>query len=374
MIWPSPPHWRDSTAYLILSVLKAGYASTERPRSRHLLSRDRQLASSYFRKFDCLQPQRMGLLSQDKPHIGTHRRGREISTSTRNNICLRSGLNYRYYDSVTDSFVDVMQQTNKIPQLCTHQPPSKVLRKYIFRHAQSPSGPSPNTALAEQSECPQQIAFSQWKALTAIPLGYHLHWWNVAVRLRMPFVDFKKTDTALVALQCIHQAGPPCDGGDTIRPGRWLAADEHFAHMMLTQLDETLQRIKQNWESLQALCVLVAIACRLLSLNSDEEVRIACLRNLWDARTVAFEWVKVLKGKADVAKPIDRGEFVARSVKAALVCASTFDVERQHLATVLAPPLRASTLIQCCIIIREGGRTLSASSDAPIKLLHSRHL
>ena len=366
-------NWRDSTAYIIMNVLKAGYASDVRPRSRHPLSSDRQLASLYFRKLDSVQPQRIGLLSQDKPHIGTHRHGKTISTSNRKDICLRSGLNYQYHDGMIGCFVNAVQHTESMPQLCTYQLSSKALQEYIFRPANAPSGPPPNTAIAEQSKCPQQMPLSQWKALSSIPLGYHLHWWQVAMQLRMPFVDFKQTDTALVVLQCIHQAGPPCDG-DKIRPGHSLAIDGRFALVILEQLNDSLLRIKQNWESSQALSIFICIARRLLSLNSDQKIRAACLRYLCDARAVAFDWVGILKTKADFAQPMDRGEFVFRSVVAALICASTFDVDRRYLATVLTPPQDASILIQCCITIRECGRAVYSSSDTQLKLLHSRHL
>ena len=366
-------NWRDSTAYITMHVLKAQYASDVRPRSPHPLSSDRQLASSYFQRYNSVQPQRIGLLSQDKPHIGTHRRGKDISTSKQKDICLRSGLNYQYHDGVTNCFVDELQHTENMLQLCTYQLSSKALQDYVFRPATAPSGPPPNLAIAEQSKCPQQMPLSQWKALSSIPLGYHLHWLQVATQLRMPFVDFKQSDTVLVVLQCIHQAGPPCDG-NKIRPGHSLAADRRFSVVILEQLNESLIRIKQNWESSQALSLFVCIARRLLSLNADHDIQAACLKYLCDARAVAFDWVDILKTKADFAQSMDRGQFVFRSVVAAVICASTFDVDRRYLAEVLTPARDASILMQCCITIREGGRAIHTSSDTQLKLLHSRHL
>lgn len=102
----------------------------------------------------------------------------------------------------------------------------------------------------------------------------------MALQLRMPFIELKRTNTALIFLQCIHQAKLPCNGVGTIRPSYQLASNIKLAYTLLEILDNALQRIRENWESLQALRVFVAIARRLLLLNFNESMRIACLNYL----------------------------------------------------------------------------------------------
>ncbi|KAK0342281.1 hypothetical protein LTR91_019510 [Friedmanniomyces endolithicus] len=93
-------HWRDSLVFLRINVLQAEYTMGMRARAQHPLSTDEKLA-----RFATGQHRRIGLLSEDKPHTGTHRKTMDISKATDAKICLASGLNYKYYDSDTGTFI-----------------------------------------------------------------------------------------------------------------------------------------------------------------------------------------------------------------------------------------------------------------------------
>ena len=365
-------HWRDVTVYLLLDVLKMRTASEARPQFYRDLSRDPHLN---FYRFDTAVTQRIGLLSEAKPHIGTHRNGKAISTANASDVCLRNGLIYQYYDSTSGCFMDQFQLTDRILKACTYQMPqrSSSLQKYIFRTANFPSGPSPNTVIATQSECPDHMTVHEYKELSSIPLGYHIQWIQIAAQLRMPAVDFKKSETASVILQCIYQAGLPSVDRNRTRPGHKLASDEDFALIVLKNLHKELQGIERNWESASALAVFIAIARRLLSLSSVSLVRSACFEFLKIARNVAFQWVTTLRFKSHDADDADREEFIRRMVEAALICTNSFQVDEEHLTTIFTSTEDSSTFLQCCIIIFDGKQSLSNSLESLAKLLYSRH-
>jgi len=86
----------------------------------------------------------------------------------------------------------------------------------------------------------------------------------------MPSVEFKKTEVGLVILQCIYQAGPPSETGSVHRRSHELTEDDHFAGVLVEQLYNALKRIRENWESLHTLGILIAIARRVLSLSGSE--------------------------------------------------------------------------------------------------------
>ncbi|KAF2158728.1 hypothetical protein M409DRAFT_71485 [Zasmidium cellare ATCC 36951] len=368
-------HWRDSTMELRLNVLGAEYTDTQQPRSSHRLSEDPHLAHAFFSPPHDAYPQRVGLLSQNKPHIGTHRRGRVVSTATERDVCLQSGLTYQYYDSSRSMFLAPVVYTEKLPRSCTYVLPgrSKALQKYIFRPARLPNGPPPNAVIANQSECPDHMSLHEFKELASIPLAYRLQWMDIAVQLGHPSIDFKKPETALVLLQCIYQTGPRHGQEGTLRESHQLLSTNEFPAVLIENLDAALKRVEQNWESSQALAVFIAVARRLLSLSSSNEIKDACLRYLERASAVSLGWAHLLKNKAHEADATDREQLLARSVEAALTCASSFDVERVHLPTILAVPTAASAFVQCCIIVFDGRHSLEATNSTQTQLLHSRH-
>ena len=143
---------------------------------------------------------------------------------------------------------------------------------------------------------------------------------------------------------------------------------------MLQQVSETLERIEGNWEFLFALDLLINTTRRLLALAVTDNVRDQAFDFLSKARELAFKWTKELKMSAEQTEDANRAILESKSSEAALVCASTFDVERLHLASIFVLPEDTATFLQCCIIIRENDRTLVATEQTQITLLYSRHL
>jgi Protein of unknown function (DUF3638)/Protein of unknown function (DUF3645) len=368
---PSYGHWRDTTVFLLLDVLGNEYSSTETPRASHTLQNYQGLSSS-FTPFGSTQ--RIGLLSQNKPHSVTHRRDKSIAITTESDICLDNGLRYQYYDSITSSFVDVFRVTDDIPKLCTYMLParSSSLQQFLFRPAAMASGLSPNTVIASQSECPDHMSFDEYKALSTIPLGYRIQWHNILLQLSLPSVDFKKTETGLVILHSIYQAGPSSNS-NVLRASHEIVDNENFAHALLGSLHEALQRVKENWESSKALSTFISLATRLLSLTSKEQTKDKCLIYLASVRVVAFDWVNLLREKASkVTNDGERTDLVSRAVEIALICADSFNVDEGYLEDILALPEEASVLIQCSIVIQEGYHTISMTSDPTVLTLHLR--
>ncbi|KAK5144349.1 hypothetical protein LTR32_003703 [Rachicladosporium monterosium] len=124
-------HWRDSLIFLLTKVLEAVYRTEERARAENPLSEDQQL--SRYAKTSL----RIGLLSQNKPHLRTHRKFVQVATATPRDVCLASGLDYKYYDNDANVFSDDFNFTEKVPLACTYRLPSRsaALQKYIYRRA-----------------------------------------------------------------------------------------------------------------------------------------------------------------------------------------------------------------------------------------------
>lgn len=343
-------HWRDARFHILHNVLK-GRASVLRPHTSYYLASDTHLIRHYGSTIN-----RVKLLSDTKPAIVTHYNTKKISSATESNVCVPNGLNYRYYDSDSESYVDSgFACTDEMSLACTYKlsGDSRVFQRFIFRDEFAPDGEAPNAVIASQDACPSNTALDEYKELPTIPLGRHLQWFNILIQLEAPIVDLKKLETTLVVLQCINQTGPRSNDDDSLRESHHIMKDNTRAAAIIKKLDTALCRVKENWESVNALATFVAIAARVLSLN--ESVRESCFKFLRAARCVAAEWILDLREKAYLAKNdhSNRTRFVSKSIEIALICISTFDVEDQYLNTVMQGK-DAHHLIWASIAAQEG--------------------
>ncbi|KAI1822778.1 hypothetical protein F4861DRAFT_371113 [Xylaria intraflava] len=359
--------WRQATFYLLRDVIKMKYSRRSIPRVSYSLSSDRLLPSGP--KF----PSEIGLLSENKPQEVTHRQAQRASTATESSVCVNNGLDYKYFDSSEGQFVEPFEATARVLEMCTYYlpTPSKGLQKYLLRPATSPNGPGPNDVLANQSQTPQHMGIEEARDLALVPLGQRVQLYNVLVQLAAPSIDFRKEETAIFILQCLYQAGPP--GGTPLRVGHAVIDDERFALCLLENVAIAWHRVKENWESSQALSVFAAITARVLSLTSSKKVQLNCLELLGTLRAGAFAWVELLRDKAhNAATPDDGAFFKLKSVDIALICASCFDVEQENLSGILKSDIDASIFIQCSIIIQEGKRVYNSTSELMLACLQLR--
>ncbi len=361
-------HWRDATVFLQLDVLEVAYASQRKPQYCCKPSTYSGLSSFS----DCFSSEVcISLLSEEKPHVVTHRHEKPIATAIEKDICLENGLSYRYHDDARGCFIAEFLTTDKILKSCTYRLParSSPLQQFLFRPAAHPSGLSPNTVIATQSQCPDHMSVEEYKALCSIPLGYRIQWQNILVQLYAPSVDFKQVETGLTILQCIQQTGP-CHAGDVLRPGHVAARDDVFAHDLINGLSEALERFKENWQSSEALNTFISLATRVLSLTPSNGIKERCLVFLTNARNITLSWANLLRDKAQQAvKNEEREALRSKAITAALICARSFSIDDGVLVETLDSSESASILLQCSIIIQEGVHS-SGSSDASTALLY----
>ncbi|KAM3066454.1 hypothetical protein ACMFMG_012040 [Clarireedia jacksonii] len=356
--------WRDATIFLLADVLECEYSNQDRPRARCSLH-DYQSLASFARSPP--DSQRIIVLSQVKPHIATHRQTKSIVDTTEDDVCLNNGLQYQYFDSSKEIFTSPFHMTDSVLELCTYQLPSRSssLQKFLARPASRPSGPSPNAVIASQSDCPDHMSLDEFKAFGALPLGYRIQWLNVITQLSISSLDFTKVETNMLLLQTSYQVGPPSEGKGTVeRASHEMLCDEEFGNVLLIQLESALQRLKENWKASRALSSFICVAARLISLASSLDIQKKCLKYLEKTREAAYGWVNLLLEKAqDSTDDVQRKQFLSRSVEISLICANTFDVDRNHLDSILASSFQSSIIIRCFITIREYAQSTAEQCD-----------
>ncbi|KAF2437256.1 hypothetical protein P171DRAFT_459255 [Karstenula rhodostoma CBS 690.94] len=355
-------HWRDARFYILHSARTPYYLSSDPHLTRYYTSINH----------------RIELLSETKPAIVTHYKKKDIPSATESNVCVPSGLNYQYHDADSRSYLGSgFVSDEEMPLACTYRLPgeAKAFQRFILRTESAPDGEAPNAVMASQDACPTNAALEDYKELASIPLGRHIQWLNVLLQLAMPNVDFKKLETTLVILQCIYQTGPQSRDNDLLRESHYVLQHDTYAAAIMSNLNTALDRVKENWESVNALSAFIAIAARVLSLN--QSARGSCFAFLQAARYVAAEWLSDLREKAYLAmnNHANRTQFVSKSLEVALLCISTFDIDDQYLDTVMRSP-DAHLLIWASIAVQESGnnRALNEPHVARLQLRSKRLL
>ena len=364
-------NWRRAAFFLMFDVLKCTYLSSKRPQASIRPARCETL-SEFFKP--TVPEQRVVLLSSKKPHSKTHRRKIDVSTAREDDILYDNAACFQYYDEFCQVFVAKILTNDKVPEQCTYTlpPRSKSLQQFLVRPASKSNGPSPNVVISSQTQCPDHISLGEYKSLGSIPLGNRLQWRNILLQLSAPTVDLNKVESSLIILQCTYQTGP-ADNSSILRASHEIVADEFFAGKLWNSLNDSLHRIKENWDSSKTLSLLISLATRLLSLNRNQEIAVKFLDFLTRARAVAMEWTRNLGDQtAQAMTDEQRTKVMAKISEIALICIDSFNVDEECLEAILAEPSQAAILIECCIANMAGSTKTSQAQNPLLAILRLR--
>ena len=345
--------WRDASRYLI--TIAFGYQDklAQKPPYSFTLSRHQYLSQMISPQYS---DRRVVLSSSVKPHIVTHRNQQKVTSYLQDDdVCLENALRYAYYDQCQDAMiVAASSPTEKVANNCTYRlpPRSKTLEPFMARHTATPDGPFPNEVIASLCDCPAHFSIDEYKALAAIPLGRHILYSNTLAQLANSAVDFTKVEAQCFMLQVVQQVGLSNDYIE--RVSHRILTEAGFGDAMIDQLEESLQRLAENWESWRASATFSLLARRILSLTSSPAIAARCREYLETLRCVYMVWVNRLKQRAGASIDNDqRSELYSRATEIALSCTSTYDVEEAELEKVLHQQSAISTLLQCSITVQE---------------------
>ncbi|GAA93193.1 similar to An08g12160 [Aspergillus luchuensis IFO 4308] len=364
--------WRDLTAFIVLEILGITYASKETPRAEYRPGSYSGLSMFFTAVVDS---PRIGLLSQVKPHQGTHRRKNHIINVSESDVCLANGLYFKYFDNAHRCFTDDLVQIHAMATACTYKlpPSSSSLQPFLFRPAETPDGPSPNTVIASQHTCPNDMSLGEYKALCSMPLGFHIQWQNILRQLAAPTVVFNKVETCLFTLQIMHQAGPPSLMDPILREGHHVLNEDLFAAPLLREIQKTAAAIEQNWQSAEGLSVLIALTQKVLACSPSVHIQNKCIEQLDGLRKISFGWVMTVGEEAGATDSNDhRNDLIASAAYLALMCVGTFDCENSHLERILRNDLDASVFIQCSMVIHDRKGLLKRVSSCLLPILYYR--
>ncbi|KAM0146239.1 hypothetical protein ACHAQE_010832 [Botrytis cinerea] len=348
--------WRDATIFLIQDVLGSFCSNELGPRAQYALRdyhglRNWQVPSIRGR---------IHLLSEVKPHFGTHRKNRTVESLGESDICLNNGLKFLYFDGENNAFMSKLETSKaflrnyliKLPER------SKELEKFISRTYARPNGEELNEVIASQPQFLSHIKLNEGKALASIPCVYKLQWMSILRELTSPQIDLNKVETAIIVAQICLQTGPALSG-HICRASHIILTDNSFVSRLLEALNKHIARIEENLESGTSLWTLILISTRALSIS--ETCKPDFLSLLDRVRNVACRWLRKLGDKLnDTQDEAQRSQFQRALLYTSLICLDSFNVDQNQLQGILGSPYTASILIEASIIARDN---LSAKDD-----------
>lgn len=348
---PGFREWRDATIYILVDMFKCTYRTTKAAKFSYGLD-------DFLRRFKQPVEGRIHLNSDAKPHLKSHYSTLKVEIASENDICRHNGLIYAYLDATSNRYVTDTVVTEHVNRACTYQlQTSPSIQDFMYRPWFRPHGPAPNCVVSEQHACPEHMSLAEFRAFASVPLGTRLQWANILVQLVAPAVDFRKLDTYLLMLQVARQVGPAGTAEQAAREGHQDLFDPRFRTQLLEALREGLKRIRDNWESCQALATFVAIATKLLSHTATGDTDNSCLEYLADCRNTAVGWTRLVREKAASALGAQRSELLLRVHEISHICVSTFEVDEHHLAKIVQTTEYAAVLLECAIGIQETTQT-----------------
>ncbi|KAK4153473.1 hypothetical protein C8A00DRAFT_33763 [Chaetomidium leptoderma] len=364
--------WRNVTWKLVTEVFrekKDGHCVSSRE-SLYFAGRHSGLRQ-FLKANSRLQP-----ASTVKPMEVSHYKRKHILEATPGNICVPHAAQYEYYDEPSELLAEEEIPGACIPRHCSYAELAKGLPvEDWIRSAQHTS----NEVIAGQFRCPLDTTLEEFRAFGNLRSGVTLQWANILCQLVIPSVDLNKKPTFALILQASLEAGPDAGvfgGADSIlRRAHIDTQDEPFMSRILQAMVEALERVRESWQNDIALCLLVCLSTRLLSLSPSAETSNTLLKNLAQLRRVSIAWARVLLDKlnhSDVDR--ERQEWTQRLLMAALICAATFNMGENHLASVLDDPQDLAFFVESAVLARNHLPASGRPSDPiALQLAHRWH-
>lgn len=363
--------WRDATYGLLVDILSVKHDVSSSGRSGSargtMIPLCAYLGLSEFAKSGV---GRVQLASNTKPFINSHYKSVEVSRASEASICVNNGLNYQLHDSIRQKWTDELLGCCDIRVKCTLKLPAGLYEKLQF--ALDNTSHTSNEIIASQAECPALLTMHEYYAFGTLRSGSRLQWRNIARELTACVLNFNCQEVHSLLTQAAWQAGPI--SGNVCRESHVDLEEEDFGRSLLSVLNNAVDAIEGNWQSVIAARTFVALTSRLLSLCTSDDVRNGCFLFLRRVRAMLLCWSRKLGQKLQKGQEEEEElkRLSTRTLEMALTCYGTFDVDLSHLPALVGSNEDIADVIECSIIVHDRCPAVIDHLPSPIKILLGR--
>lgn len=314
---------------------------------------------------------RLQLASTEKPFANSHYSHRRVSGATEAGICVPHGCKYKLHDSVKDKWTKDLLGRCDVREKCTLKLPDGQYQG--LQYAVENTTHTSNEVISTQDKCPEALRMHEFYAFGTLRAGHRLQWRNIARELIARILNFRCYETHALVVQAAWQVGP-CGIEGIRRESHVDLNEEDFGVSLLSALEDALGTVEGNWQGATAARTYIALAIRLMSLSTCGMVREGCARFLQRAREISLRWTRDLGRIMQKAQDEDELKNLNdQTLEMGLTCYGTFDVDPQHLSSLLKSDEDVAIVTECSIIVQDRLPVLTQNLPLPIKQLLRRH-
>ena len=315
---------------------------------------------------------RLQLGSITKSFLVAHYRHQKVSQASEESICKNHNLRYKAYDSTRSQRPPEFSNCAYVHDKCTPKLPSGPLQ--IFQYTLDKATHTSNDVIASQSQHPVSLTLHESYAFATLRSGHRLQWRNIARELTSQVLNFNRNEIYVLITQAAWQIGPLGKAVNTLREAHVDLAEEEFTLSLASVLEKSFDTIEANWQSASAARTYTALAARVLSLSPHESVRRKYIQLLRKTRAIALLWMRELSQKLqDAPKEEETKILRVQTLEMALTCHESFDVELEHLPTLLKTDEDIATMTECSIAVHDHCPAVTDGLPKTVKALLPRY-
>ncbi|PGH03627.1 hypothetical protein AJ79_07319 [Helicocarpus griseus UAMH5409] len=340
--------WLDTTYSILIDVLSP--EAQDIVQAKHMWPLNDYQGLSKFRKSTT---KRLPLVSTFKP-VSCTEYFLDVELNhcpNASKACAPNGTHYFVFD--VDNKVKSHYLLGKcdIQYLCTFQLPEGPYRQ--LQYAVDSTNDSTKVAIANQASCTTSLTYDEMYAFCSLRSGHRLQWRNIFRELISRTMNFNHWETNILLQAAIWQIGPYKAGAMLSCESHADLQEERFGLDLISALGKAVGRMGGNWQEVLSMRTFVTIATRILTSNPHENVKNECLQTLRRARNITEGWLDELNLKLQDVLEGDTVGLNSVALEVALTCHSTFDVDDNHLETLLQDTSDIATITKCCITLHE---------------------
>ncbi|KAG1849516.1 hypothetical protein F4604DRAFT_1971218 [Suillus subluteus] len=309
--------WRSMTFHVFVDICAPGKISSTHP----FMTLPKYDALRQYRT--CHPRQRLTLASEAKPFSKCHYSNTRIPTQE-TKVCVNNGLQFRPFDTTTDTWAADALLRCDATKLCTFLLP-KGSYDGLQRYLAGTSHPS-NEVIANQADCHKDMTIHEFIAFGSLRSGPRLQWMNVLRELRARTLNFRREEVHVLLAQAVSQVGPFSSDDGLIWHEELNSVP--FLGALLGELEDLMANVEGNWLEAITIDTIIMLVCRVLSSTQEESVKIRGYFLLRRIRTATFTLLTQLSEKMQASNEETVSQDLQGRVRdMAVTCRSTFDVD-----------------------------------------------
>ncbi|KAG6887769.1 hypothetical protein C0992_010818 [Termitomyces sp. T32_za158] len=357
--------WRSTTYMILYDFCRPGLPTTGRSPNVEMKLADYVGLKDYYEG-----QSRIIYASTTKPFSKSHYSRQKIADVNLSSVLVNNGLCYNLFDTVLNRWVKDSFSDSSVDDLCKFILDSSS-PYHSLQYAMQGTTHSVNQLIAEQASVPPELSVHEYIAFGTLRSGAMIQWFNILRELRARTLSFDRVEVHMLLVQAALETGNIAE--QQLEWHRVLQQPE-FSNALLSEVDQLLSSIENNWHHIVTLQTVVILTSRLLACSKEVKIVDHACSTLRVARTIAFSWVdQLVHDLSDLKSSEPQNEGISKTIRqrvclAASTCRATYDVDSCHVNRLMNSDEDINVFIQCAIRIRDNSEFVTSTGDVPLEL------